>query len=165
MRFAGKALTVLFAIEISIVIAAFTLIAGLLLTDILMRQTGSGSLWGAQKISVYLMIIAGFLGLGLAAAKGRHLRPRFLDGVLPKGLHPAISRIGASLMALTFGCFGIIGLQFVADAFEYQDMARIIDIPMWTLHIIVPYAFFSTAVRYAIFAVYPALQPEEGESA
>jgi TRAP-type C4-dicarboxylate transport system permease small subunit len=161
MPWSRRLLSAMFAVEVTVAIAAYVIIAGLLLTDIVMRETGSGSLWGAQRISVYLMIVIGFLGLGLAAARGRHLRPRFLDGVLPEKFNLAADRIGSVLMALIFGGFGIVAIQFVAEAIEYNEIARIIRIPMWYIQMVVPYAFFSTALRYVIFAVDPGSRPEE----
>lgn len=156
-----RILAVLFAMETAIAISAYVVIAGLLLTDVAMREFGFGSIWGAQRISVYLMIVIGFLGLGLAAARGRHLRPRFMDWVVPDGLSTVADRIGSILMVVIFGGFGIIGIEFMREAIEYGDLARIIKIPLWYIQIVVPYAFFSTALRYAIFAISPDLRPEE----
>lgn len=161
MPWSRRLLSAMFAVEVTVAITAYVIIAGLLLTDVVMRETGSGSLWGAQRISVYLMIVIGFLGLGLAAARGRHLRPRFLDAALPEKFNLAADRIGSVLMALIFGGFGIVAIQFVAEAIEYNEIARIIRIPMWYIQLVVPYAFFSTALRYVIFAVDPDARPEE----
>ncbi|MGB1215695.1 MAG: TRAP transporter small permease [Pikeienuella sp.] len=161
MSLSRRTLAILFAIEVTIAITAYVIIAGLLLADVIMRETGGGSIWGAQRISVYLMIVIGFLGLGLAAAKGRHLRPQFLDGVFPERLSDAADRVGAALMVLIFGGFGVVAIQFVAEAIEYSELARIIRIPMWYIQLVVPYAFFSTALRYLIFAIDPSSRPEE----
>ena len=161
MLWSRRLLAGMFVVEVTIAISAYVIIAGLLLTDIVMRETGNGSLWGAQRISVYLMIVIGFLGLGLAAARGRHLRPRFLDGVLPEQFSQTADRVGSMLMALIFGGFGIVAIQFVAEAITYNEIARIIRIPMWYIQLVVPYAFFSTALRYVIFAVDPDVRPKE----
>ncbi len=64
-------------------------------------------------------------------------------------------------MMLVFLTFGVIGIEFVQVAYEYGDLARNIKIPMWIIQLVVPYAFFSTAVRYAIYTAQPDLQPKE----
>ena len=161
MQISRRILSGLFAVDVTVAISAYVVIAVLLLGDVILRETGGGSLWGAQRISVYLMIVIGFLGLGLAAAKGRHLRPQFLDHVVPARFSETADRIGSGLMALIFGGFGVVGVQFVAEAIEYGDMARIIDIPLWYIQLVVPYAFFSTALRYVLFALHPELRPQE----
>lgn len=156
-----RVLSILFAVEAAVSVSAYIVIAGLLLVDVAMREFGFGSIWGAQRISVYLMIVIGFLGLGLAASRGRHLRPHFMDWVIPEAKAKLAERIGSVLMALIFGSFAIIGAQFMLEAIEYGDLARVIKIPLWYIQIIVPYAFFSTALRYLIFALDPELRPEE----
>ncbi len=151
----------LFGLEAAIAISAYVVIAGLLLADVAMRELGAGSIWGVQRISVYLMIVIGFLGLGLAASRGRHLRPRFLDGLFPEDKSEMANRIGSFIMMLVFVGFGVIGIQFLRDAIEYGDLARVVIIPIWYIQIVVPYAFFSTALRYAIFTISPELSPAE----
>jgi TRAP-type C4-dicarboxylate transport system permease small subunit len=161
VKFAQNLLQRLFAFEITVAILAFMTIFGLLLFDVLSRELGFGSIWGAQRISVYLMIVTGFLGLGLAAAQGRHLRPKFLDNIVPQRSWNLVDRIGSILMCLIFLGFALVAIQFLKEAIEYSDLARVIKIPIWYIQVIVPYAFFSTAVRYGIFALYPDLRPEE----
>jgi len=156
-----RILSLLFSIEAAVAISAYIVIAGLLLADVLMRELAGSSIWGAQRVSVYLMIVIGFLGLGIAASRGRHLRPRFMDSVFPTHLSTTADRVGSFLMTLIFAGFGVVAIEFLLEAIEYGDVARVVRIPLWYIQIIVPYAFFSTALRYAIFTISPALRPEE----
>ena len=130
-----------------------------------MREIAGSSLQGAQRIAVYLMIVAGFLGLGLAADRGRHLRPRFADRLIPRRLAPRAERIGAALMALIFAYFAWLGMRLVLEAREYGDMARSIRVPLWMIELIVPYAFASVALRYLFYAIWPGLRPVEATEA
>lgn len=163
-RWAERVLAYVFTLESVIAVACYAIVAGLLVVDVALRELVGTSVYGAQRISVYVMIITGFLGLGLAAAQGRHLRPRFADGLIPTGLTRAATRLGDLIMTAVLLGFVWIGVRFVLEAHEFEDMARIIDIPLWYLHLIVPYAFATTALRYALFALYPALRPEEVSS-
>ncbi len=133
----------------------------LLLTDVGMRELAGSSIWGAQRISVYLMIVTGFLGLGLAADRGRHLRPNFADGLIPARYANLADRAGSAIMAAIFLYFAWIGVAFVRAAHEYGDLARIIKVPLWTIQLIVPYAFVSIALRYFLYAIWPDLKPGE----
>jgi TRAP-type C4-dicarboxylate transport system permease small subunit len=163
-RWAARVLAYVFMLESVIAVAGYAIVAGLLVVDVALRELVGTSVYGAQRISVYVMIITGFLGLGLAAAQGRHLRPRFADGLIPVGLTRAAPRLGDLIMTAVLLGFAWIGVRLVLEAHEFEDMARIIDIPLWYLHLIVPYAFATTALRYALFALYPALRPEEVSS-
>ena len=160
-RLARQVLTILFNFEALLAVTAYLMIAGLLLTDVVMREFFGNSIWGAQRISVYLMIITGFLGLGLATSKGRHLRPRFADALIPKEFVGPADRIGSIIMMIVFAGFVIISIQFTREAFIYGDLARTIKFPLWVIQLVVPYAFASTAVRYLIYAILPDLKPEE----
>ena len=160
-QIADRILKVLFYTEATAAILLYVMIAALLSTDVLMREVAGSSLPGVQRISVYAMIQTGFLGLGLAAARGRHLRPRFADGLIPARFTPVVKRIGAFLMAAVFGYFVIFGIRFVQESIEFGDMTRTIRVPLWTVQLVVPYALGSTALRYLIFGIFPALSPEE----
>lgn len=161
MQFHRRLLNVLFKLEISLCILAYVMIAGLLLGDVIMREAGGGSIWGAQRVSVYLMIVVGFMGLGLAASTGRHLRPQVFDRMIVGQLSSIADRIGSVLMMIIFGYAALVSLDYLQDAIDYNETARVIQIPMWYIQVVIPYAFFSTATRYAIFAYDPTSRPEE----
>ncbi len=163
-NWATRVLAGVFALESTVAVAGYAIVATLLILDVGLRELFGTSIYGAQRVSVYIMIVTGFLGLGLAAAQGRHLRPRFADGLIPSRLAEAATRLGDVLMTVVLLTFAWIGVRFVLEAREFEDMARVIDIPLWYLHLIVPYAFAATALRYALFALYPPLRPEEVSS-
>lgn len=158
-----KTLSILFSAEAAVAVTCYLIIATLMLTDVLLRETVGTSIWAAQRVSVYLMIVTGFLGLGLAASRGRHLRPQFADGLVPVRFTRIARRIGSAIMAATFFVFAVFAIEFVIQSYEYEDMTRGIKIPLWIVELIVPYAFFTTGLRYAIFAIFPELNPVESK--
>lgn len=162
MLWARRLLTALFVFEAAVALAAYALIAGLLIADVAARELFSSSVWGAQRISVYAMIFTGFLGLGLATATGRHLRPTLADGLLPAQLAGAAQRLGNLLMAAVFLAFAWFAFEFVRESWIFGDLARVIRIPVWWLQLVIPYAFASTALRHILYALWPATQPTEG---
>ncbi len=163
MRAARRFLDLLFRVEAAVAMLAFLAISLLLIGDVASRELAGSSIWGAQRISVYLMIVTGFLGLGLAADRGRHLRPRFADGLVPASLAPAAGRAGSAVMFAVFAWFAWLGVEFVMTAHEYGDLAQTIKVPLWMIELIVPYAFASMALRYLVFAVWPDLRPAEAD--
>ncbi len=161
MAIARKLLAVLFKLEAAVATMAFLAIALLLLADVGMRELVGSSIWGAQRISVYLMILTGFLGLGLAADRGRHLRPRFVDWLVPARWTGAASRAGSAIMFAVFLYFAWLGIDFVKAAYRYGDLAQTIKTPLWMIELVVPYAFLSISFRYLLFAIWPELKPDE----
>jgi len=162
---AGRSLFLLSRLEAGIAIIAFTVISVLLIGDVLLREFFNSYIFGAQRVSVYAMIVAGFLGIGLAADQGKHLRPTVADGLIPSGYERAAARVGAIIMAAVFFTLVWFGIQFVADAIRYGDLARSIKIPVWIVQVIVPYAFCSAGLRYLVFAIFPDLNPENPKTA
>ncbi len=165
MALARRFLALLFRLEATVAILAFLGISLLLLADVGMRELAGSSIWGAQRISVYLMIITGFLGLGLAAQRGRHLRPRFADRLIPDPLSKAADRAGSAIMFGVFLYFAWLGVEFVRAAYRYGDLAQTIKTPLWMIELIVPYAFVSISLRYLCFAIWPELKPGEVDEA
>lgn len=163
-KWAERTLAFQFALESVFAVTGYFIVATLLVLDVGLRELFGSSIFGAQRMSVYVMIITGFLGLGLAAAQGRHLRPRFADALVPKRFEGLAMRIGDTIMCAALACFAWIAVHFVLEAREFEDMARIIEIPLWYLHLIVPYAFATTALRHGLFAAFPSLRPEEVSS-
>jgi len=151
----------MFALEAGVAILAYLLIASMLLGDVFAREVLGTSLGGVQRISVYLMIITGFLGLGLASARGRHLRPRFADGLIPAKFTEQVHRIGSGIMFLIFVGFFVVAIQHVHETYSYGDLARSTKFPMWIIQLIIPYAFASISLRYLAFFLFPALCPSE----
>ena len=161
MKAAERLLKGLFAVEAAVAILAYALIASMLLAAVFAREVLGTSLGGVQRTSVYLMIVTGFLGLGLASAKGRHLRPRFADGLIPVRYIETVRRIGSGIMFIIFAGFLVVAVQHVHETYSFGDLARSTQFPLWIIQLIIPYAFASISLRYLIFFLFPQLCPAE----
>ncbi len=161
MKLANHILKLLFYTEAGVATLLYVMIAVLLAGDVFIREVGGSSLMSIQRICVYFMIQTGFLGLGLAAARGRHLRPRFADGLVPAPLVPVVKRLASFILAAIFAYFAIFGFEFVRESIEYGEMTKSIKIPLWIVQLVVPYSLCSTAFRYLLFGIFPSLNPEE----
>src|SRR5210317_1855870 len=81
--------------------AAYTVVAILLMIDVIGRELFATSFLGMQQIAVYGAIIAGFLGLTLATSDNAHLRPEFMDFVF-KGRETLAVRLGDAISCVFF---------------------------------------------------------------
>lgn len=155
-----RALRALYWFEAGLATAAYVLVAGLLLADVMSREIAGEAIWGAQKIAVFGAIIAGFLGLVLSTASNSHLRPQFADGWFPRAWSPGIGRAGDVFSGLLYVGFAIVAVGYVEESIVNNERAAVLYTPLWPVQIVLPYAFFSSALRHFSFAAYPGLKPQ-----
>jgi TRAP-type C4-dicarboxylate transport system permease small subunit len=160
MRSTLKAtLTALYWAEASLATAAYVGVAGLLLVDVLSRELLGEAVWGAQKFAVFGAVVAGFLGMVLATASNTHLRTQFADSWLPNIWAPAVGRVGDIISMLLYIGFGFVAIDYVSTTIANDERAAVISVALWPFQMVLPYAFFSSALRHFSFAAFPNLKP------
>lgn len=154
-----RAARALYRAEALVAATAYAFTAGILILDIVMREIFGASLWGATKMAVFGAIIAAFLGLVLATATNTHLRPQFADYWVPRAWDGVMNRLADAVSALIWCAFGVVGIQYLGTSIDSNDLAEVLYIPLWPIQLVLPYAFFSSAFRHAIFALWPEIKP------
>lgn len=149
----------------AVAIACLAIMAAVVLADVIGRELVGQGIEGAQKLAVYAFVYAGFLGLPLTTAQGDHLRPRLFDALSARHLSPAalarMQHLPAAL--LSFG-MAWTGISFVAESIGFNERSPSLDIPVWWVQMVVPWAFASSGLRHLIFALVPSLAPAGGAS-
>jgi TRAP-type C4-dicarboxylate transport system permease small subunit len=143
---------------------AYVIVTALLLGEIGAREIFGTSIWGSQKMAVFAAIFAAFLGLVLATAENAHLRPQFADRWIPERYGDLVNRIGDLVSAALFGAMGVIASQYLFDTYTNGDRAAVLYWQLWPIQLILPYAFYSCALRHLAFAYRPDLKPKPGAS-
>lgn len=151
-------LTVQYRIEAGVTTIAYSAAAISLLADVFGREILGQGVWGASRFAVYAAIIAGFLGLSLAAADDAHIRPRLFDFLISNRYEPLINRSADLLSAILYAALGSLAVSFVWVTFENGDRAAVLDWPIWPIQCVLPYAFLSVAFRYLMQAIDPVLK-------
>lgn len=149
----------LYQIESVVAASAYGVLSMTILVDVIAREVFSFPILGTQRFAVYMSIIAGFFGIGLAAAAGGHIRPRLADKWLPAAWNPQVNRISDLLSSLIFAVTAYFAFEFWHTGFSMGDTAPVLGWPLWPIQIIIPYAFCSTAFRYLMYAFFPGLTP------
>ncbi len=139
---------------------AYTIVALLLISDVLGREAFGHSVYGAHKMAVFAAVVAGFLGFSLATGAARHLRPGFLDGVFPQRLNTLVWRIADGLSAVIYIFFAIVAIEFIITSMQAGDKAAVLYWVLWPFQIVIPYAFFSSGLQHMLFAIWPELKPQ-----
>lgn len=156
-QFTAKFIAVLANIEAAIVVAAYTLVAAFLLTDVIGRELFNTSIYGAQKISVQATLVAAFLGLSLATGKSSHLRAESMDMLVPQRWSAGADRIGHVVSFVIFAALAVVSAQFVLETYGFGIRIAVLGWPMWPVQLVLPVAFGSSALKSVAFAVFPGL--------
>ncbi|GLQ07135.1 hypothetical protein GCM10007924_23560 [Sneathiella chinensis] len=139
-------------------VIAYAVTALSLLADILGRELFSQGIDGAPRFAVYAAIIAGFLGMSLAAEDDSHIRPQVFDYLVPPLFEKMFSRLADAVSALIYGGLGYLAVGFVRVTYENGDIAPVLDWPIWPVQLVLPYTFFSISLRYLVITVAPSLK-------
>jgi TRAP-type C4-dicarboxylate transport system permease small subunit len=140
--------------------AAFSVLALVLLADIVLRELlGNGIPW-ARQLGIFANIVLAMIGMGVASSEGSHLRPRFADSWLPRRWEAFANRLREWVSAAILFGFGIVALQFVSETFALKETATVLHWPLWLVQAVIPLTFFIGSVRHFAFGFFPELRPE-----
>jgi TRAP-type C4-dicarboxylate transport system permease small subunit len=157
--------------ECYVAVAAFSVIALLLLADVLGREflgpllrkvfgyNGPTGIFGSQRVSVYALVIGSFAGIGIATATASHLVPRVGFGWIPPEYGPAMDRAADVITGVVLVLFAWFGLEFVLSSKSTGLRAPVLDFAIWPIQIAIPLGFLSAGLRYFFYAAWPALKP------
>ena len=156
--------------ECLVAVSAFGLIAVLLILDVAGREVlgplykllgikGATGIYGAQKLSVYALVLASFYGIGIATATGSHLLPRIGFGWIPQEFGPTMDRMADLITAVFMVAVAYYGYVFVASTMAAGLRAQAFNLPVWPFQVAIPLGFLSASVRYFLYAAWPALRP------
>jgi TRAP-type C4-dicarboxylate transport system permease small subunit len=161
--------------ECWVAVACFTFIAGIMLTDVLMRELlgpalrlfgrdpGAMGIFAAQKLSVFALVTGSFAGIGIATATGSHLVPRVGFKWIPPRFSAAMDRLADLLTGLFLLAVTWYGWVFVLSSKVTDLRAPVLDWAVWPFQMAIPLGFLSAAVRYFVYAAKPAIKPAPPE--
>ncbi len=147
----------LMRIEAIVAASAYAATTLLLLADVIAREFLSQALWGAQQTAVLCSILAAMVGLTLATGRGAHFRPEFADGILKFAF---VDRLGDLISGILLLVFAYFAVEFVMESKEFADRVPVVNILLWPVQIIVPYALASSALKHLVFAWDPMVKTE-----
>ncbi len=164
-------LTIWFQIERAIAVLAFSFIGALVFADVALREffgpvgvwlgfdTGAAGVYGAGKISLYLLVLGVFSGLGLSAATGTQIVPRVAFGWVPGSWVPAVERLSYLFSGVFLFAVAYYGVVFVLASRDIGTVTPGLEWPAWIIQSAIPLGFASTACRYFAFSIWPGAAP------
>lgn len=127
----------------------------LVILDVLSRELINQGIPWAQKSAVYLMIWSGFIGAILICEKASHLRPEIAEkfwGEDKKLLFIRVQNFTTMIVSFIFLYYSFL---YVRESFSFGDKSVVLQVPLWTLQLIIPYAFLSMSMRHIFFILNP----------
>jgi C4-dicarboxylate transporter, DctQ subunit len=113
-------------------------IAGLTFGQVIMRYVFSYPLIWSEELSIAAFIYLGFIGIGAAYARGRHLWVDALLVVLPRPIRKVIDVIILALSSVFL--LMVIGLtaKIMMTTIKIGTATAALQIPMWAIYLSLP---------------------------
>lgn len=158
-----------------IAVVAFSLIGLLIFSDVFGREfvgpvgtalgfeMGSTGIYGTRKMSLFLLVIGAFAGLGVSVATGTQIVPRIAFGWIPDHWGDTVDQLANLLSGLIFIAVAYYGFVFVDASRQIGTVMPGLDMPVWIIQSAIPLGFASAAARYLIFAIWPSSAPAREE--
>lgn len=153
-------LSALLTVETLVAGAFYTIAAAILFADVIARELFDSPIWGGQRIAVLLANGSALIGIAVAVALNRHIRPSVLDGAIPARFDPVTVRVGHLLGAAVMFAGAYYGALLVLENRSMGFTTPPLKLEIWIAQLAFPYGFASAGLRYLFFAIDPELQPK-----
>ena len=139
--------TVVNAVEVSILVFCVASLAILLITNVFAR-TFFQSIYFAEEVSKFLVMLTTFTGVSYGVRKARHIRMgAFLDAMPPK-MEKVFLIIICFVSAVVMGIMTWFSYKYLMNAMEMGHMTPALRVPKWTFYVIIPIGFGLACIQY-----------------
>jgi len=133
--------------EVTVLSLGVAALAVLLIANVFARSFFQ-SIYYADEVSKFLIILVSFVGISYAARKARHIRMgAFLDMMPPK-LEKTFIFVISAINATVMFIMAYYGYLYMAQMKLMGQMTSALQVPYWTFMIIVPIGFASAGIQY-----------------
>ncbi|MEJ2282124.1 MAG: TRAP transporter small permease [Desulfobacterales bacterium] len=135
------------AIEVSILVLCVASLAVLLITNVFAR-TFFQSIYFAEEVSKFLVMLTTFTGVSYAVRKARHIRMgAFLDA-MPEKMEKIFIIIISFISAVVMGIMTYFSYKYLMNAMDMGHMTPALRVPKWTFYVIIPIGFGLACIQY-----------------
>lgn len=133
--------------EVSILVFCVAALAILLIANVFCR-TFFQSIYFAEEVSKFLVILITFAGVSYGVRKARHIRMgAFLDAMPPK-VEKAFIIFISLVSAVTMAIMAWYSAKYLLNAMNMGHKTPALRVPTWTFYVIVPIGFGLSAIQY-----------------
>ncbi len=138
---------ILNSIEVSILVFCVAALAVLLITNVFAR-TFFQSIYFAEEVSRFLVMLMTFVGVSFGVRKARHIRMgAFLDAMPPK-MEKVFLIIISLVSAIVMGVMAWFSYKYLRNAMAMEHMTAALRVPKWTFYVIIPIGFGLACIQY-----------------
>jgi TRAP-type C4-dicarboxylate transport system permease small subunit len=135
-------------------------IAMLTIGNVLARSAGK-SLYFAEEVSQFLIVMVTFLGLGYAAGKGRHIRMTAFYDQFPDRWRKVVMLLISSTTALLLFFLAYLALDYALGTVRaLGSVSPVLRVPRWLVYLAAPLGFALAGIQYLLAFVKNLLAPE-----
>jgi TRAP-type C4-dicarboxylate transport system permease small subunit len=139
--------TLVNAIEVTILVFCVASLGILLITNVFAR-TFFQSIYFAEEVSKFLVMLTTFTGVSYAVRKARHIRMgAFLDA-MPQKMEKVFIIIISIVSAVVMGIMTWFSYQYLINAMDMGHMTPALRVPKWTFYVIIPIGFGLACIQY-----------------
>lgn len=151
------------SLEVSILVICVAALAVLLIANVFAR-TFFSSIYFAEEISRFLVMLITFTGVSYGVRKARHIRMgAFLDAMPPK-MEKTFIMIICLISAVVMGIMCIASWEYLANAMAKGHMTPALRVPKWTFYVIMPIGFGLAAIQYFRTIIKNFTEPDPWQS-
>lgn len=134
-------------VEVSILVFCVAALGILLIANVFAR-TFFQSIYFAEEISTFLVMLTTFTGVSYGVRKARHIRMgAFLDAMPPK-MEKTFLIIISFISAIVMGIMTWASWEYLTNAMSKGHMTPALRVPKWTFYVIMPIGFGLAGIQY-----------------
>lgn len=134
-------------IEVSLLVLCVAALAVLLIANVFFR-TFFQSIYFAEEISKFLVILITFVGVSYGVRKARHIRMgAFLDA-MPPMMEKCFIIFICFISAITMAIMAWFSFKYLQNAMNMAHRTPALRVPTWTFYLIVPIGFGLASIQY-----------------
>ena len=134
-------------VEVSILVFCVAAL-GILLIAYVFARTFYQSIYFAEEVSMFLVLLTTFTGVSYGVRKARHIRMgAFLDA-MPPTMEKTFIIIISIVSAIVMGIMAWASYEYLANAMSKGHMTPALRVPKWTFYVIIPIGFGLAGIQY-----------------
>ena len=121
---------------------------GILLIANVFARTFFQSIYFAEEVSMFLVMLTTFTGVSYGVRKARHIRMgAFLDAMPPK-MEKIFIIIISLISAIVMAIMTWASYEYLDNAMSKGHMTPALRVPKWTFYVIIPIGFGLACIQY-----------------